>query len=282
MLKKSWFILLVIPLLAFKDVAETNPRFILERMVKTCYAVKSMKYTQQKTERINGDLKRQRSYIKYQKDPLSLYMRQESPKEGLEVLYVNGKNDNNALINPNGFPWVNVSLSPFGERMREGQHHTVFESGFYYFATIVEHLTKKYNKQTDGLLTYQGTVTFNNRLCHKIFVNNKNFEYVSHKVDIRQSLLTIAKHHFICEHMILELNENIDDYNDVEVGDVIIRPNDYAKTITLLVDVERHIPLKLIVHDDKGLYEQYEFLDVILNPEIDPEEFSKDYEEYGF
>ena len=82
--------------------------------------------------------------------------------------------------------------------------------------------------------------------------------------------------------MILELNPNVDDYYDIDKGDVIIRPNDYGKTITLLIDIEREIPLKLIVHDDKGLYEQYEFLDLTLNPEINREEFSDKYDDYGF
>ena len=259
-----------------------NPKLILDEMVKTCYEVKSVVYTQRKTERIEGELKKQISDIKFQKEPFQVYMKQKFPKEGLEVLYSDGKNDNNALINTNGFPWVNVSLSPFGDRMRDGQHHTVFESGFHYFATIVEHLTQKYNHKTNEILKYQGKVKFNNRTCHKIFVDNQDFEYISHKVGIRQNLLTTARRYFIPEHMILELNPNVDDYYDVEEGDIINIPNDYAKSITLLVDTERHIPLKLIVHDDKGLYEQYEFLDLTLNPEIPTEEFDKDFDEYGF
>lgn len=269
-------------LFSFEESPSYDPAIILSEMIETCYNVKSLKYTQRKTERIEGELKKQISDIKFQKEPFMVYMKQQFPKEGLEVLFKDGENGNNALINTNGFPWVNVSLSPFGDRMRNGQHHTVYESGFHYFASVVDHLTHKYESQKSDFLQYEGKVKYNNRICHKIVVNNKNFEYVSHKAEIRQSLLTIAKRHLICEHMILELNPNVDDYYDIDKGDVIIRPNDYGKTITLLIDIEREIPLKLIVHDDKGLYEQYEFLDLTLNPEINREEFSDKYDDYGF
>jgi len=282
MFKKLIILILFIPLFSFEKTSINDPKIIIDEMIETCYNVQSLKYTQRKIERIDGKLSKQTSDIKFQKEPFMVYMKQQAPKEGLEVLFKNGENDNNALINTNGFPWVNVNLSPFGNKMRDGQHHTVYESGFHYFASIVDHLTTKYKTQEDDFLKYQGKVKYNNRICHKILVENTNFEYVSHKVEMRQSLLTIAKRYFICEHMMLEQNPDVDDYYDVEVGDVIIRPNDYAKTITLLVDVERNIPLKLIVHDDKGLYEQYEFLDLILNPEIPTGEFDKDFEEYGF
>ena len=33
------------------------------------------------------------------------YMLNESPKEGAEILYLEGKNDNKALVNPNSFPY---------------------------------------------------------------------------------------------------------------------------------------------------------------------------------
>ena len=259
-----------------------NAAYILTEMVNTCYNVQSLNYTQCKSERIEGELHQQVSDIKFQKSPFMVYMKQKSPKEGLEVLFKDGQNDNNALINTNGFPWVNISLSPFGDKMRDGQHHTVYESGFHYFATIVDHLTTKYKTQTDQLLKFQGTVSYNDRLCYKIFVDNRNFEYVSHKVRNSETVQTIAKHYFIPEHQILESNADVDDYYDVDPDDIIIRPNDYAKSITLLVDIERHIPLKLIVHDDKGLYEQYEFLDLTLNPIISIEEFDKEYKNYGF
>ena len=282
MVKKIILFIFISSLFSFENSSSDNPKIILKEMIETCYQVKSLKYTQRKTERISGELKKQISDIKFQKDPFMVYMKQQYPKEGLEVLFKDGENGNNALINTNGFPWVNVNLSPFGDRMRNGQHHTVYESGFHYFASVVEHLTTKYDKLTNQFLLYQGKVKFNNRICHKILVENKNFEYVSHKVEMRQSLLTIAKRYFICEHMMLELNPNVDNYYDVDEGDIIIRPNDYAKTITLIIDEERKIPLKLVVHDDKGLYEQYEFLDLSLDINIPKEEFDKDYSEYGF
>ena len=119
MFKKLIILILFIPLFSFEETSTNDPKVIIAEMIETCYNVKSLHYTQRKIERIEGQLSKQTSNIKFRKEPFMVYMIQQAPKEGLEVLFKNGENDNNALINTNGFPWVNVSLSPFGNKMRD-------------------------------------------------------------------------------------------------------------------------------------------------------------------
>ena len=96
-----------------------------------------MSYTMKKRERIGGEMQSQESTVKLNVNPFKMYLRQLSPKDGLEVLYVQGENDNKAIINTNGFPWVNVSLDPMGSVMRDNQHHTVHQSGYAHLMSIL-------------------------------------------------------------------------------------------------------------------------------------------------
>jgi outer membrane lipoprotein-sorting protein len=36
------------------------------------------------------------------------------------------------------------------------------------------------------------------------------------------------------------------------------------------------------VYDDEGLYEKYEFNNLVIDPQFEAEEFSSDFEDYGF
>ncbi len=82
--------------------------------------------------------------------------------------------------------------------------------------------------------------------------------------------------------MILENNPQISDYTDVKAGQIIQIPDAYAKLTLLTIDKELLIPVNNKVFDDKGLFETYEYHNVIVNSTIAPEEFTKDYKDYDF
>src|SRR5690606_18453639 len=86
----------------------------------------------------------------------------------------------------------------------------------------------------------------------------------------------------ISDFMILELNKNLVDYHSVKPGQQILIPNVYAKKTILYIDKKTFLPVVQIMHDQEGLYEQYEFSNLIINPKINDEEFKSDYDEYGF
>ena len=61
-------------------------------------------YTLTKFERVNDKMMKEKLTAKINANPLKVYLKQAMPHEGLEMLYIDGENDNKALINPNGFP----------------------------------------------------------------------------------------------------------------------------------------------------------------------------------
>lgn len=255
---------------------------IVKEMFARTKQIKTMTYTMKKKERIDGTFQSQESDVKLNVSPLKMYLKQSMPKQGLEVLYVAGENDNKALINTNGFPWVNISLEPMGNVMRDNQHHTVFQSGYAHLMAILEHLTNKYQSELEIIMTRTASENIEGHECWLITFTNPHFNYYKHTIAQNETVLTLADKHKLSEHMILERNPTISNYEDVKPGQVIELPNDYSNKLELYVDKVRMIPLVMKVYDDKGLYEYYEYSNVKLNPVLRPDDFKKDNSDYGF
>lgn len=244
--------------------------------------IKSMKYDFYKKERIKGVMVDNESFVKYQKKPYKFYLRESFPNDGLEVLFPHPLDDGSALVNPSGFPWINVKLDPIGELMTNGQHHTIFESGFDYMVSIVEFSVFKYKTKMKGYVSWEGITLFDGNTCDIIVMENPNFGYLKYAVSEGESIKTIAKKYRLSEYMLREKNQQINYINDLKQGDVLSIPSDYASKMILLLDKKRHIPLKMEIYDDLGIFEVYEFTNVIINPKFQENEFFETFPEYGF
>jgi outer membrane lipoprotein-sorting protein len=69
---------------------------------------------------------------------------------------------------------------------------------------------------------------------------------------------------------------------DVKAGQVIKVPSYYAKETVMYINTKTYLLYKILVYDLKGLYESYEFRNLKLNVNFKPNEFTKDFPEYGF
>ena len=256
---------------------------LIKTMLVRTKQINTLKFTLKTHERFQTTMFKQKAYYKLIYEPFKVYYKQEYPVKGLEVLYVSGSNNNKALVNTNSFPWINISLNPYGNLIRENQHHTIFESGFDYMVSILKHLLNKYDTNALSMIESYELVNLNGQICHKIILENQYFKYFSYTVKKGETINTIAKKFKINDYMIIEKNNNIDDFNDnINPGQIIKIPNDYAKKIIIYIEKQRMIPVVMKIYDDKGLYEYYEFSNIKINPEIKPGEFSREYAEYGF
>jgi hypothetical protein len=255
---------------------------IVVQMVTKTKEISSMTYVMKKKERVKGEFPIQETFVKLNNHPFKLYLKQLSPKEGLEVLYVQGTNNNQACVNTNGFPWVNVNLDPMGNVMRDKQHHTIFESGYAHLMSILEHLGTKYQKEVDKMIQKTGKAEWDGHKCWVVSFTNPYFKYYSHTVKQGENILSIAHKAKLSEYMILEKNPSVKNYFDVKPGQIIQVPNDYSPKLELLIDEVRNIPLVIKVFDDKGLYELYEYSNVVVNPTYTGKDFDKNNGDYGF
>lgn len=259
-----------------------DPHAITMEMFEQTRQISTVTYEMEKLERINGKMIEQRSWTKLSRDPYKVYVKQLYPKEGVEALYQRGANNDMVLVNPNGFPWFNINLDPLGKTMRRNQHHTIMEAGFEHVVGILQFLFNKYSNEIRSMISLVEISEWQGRQCWVIKLENPYFTFIPYIINEGENLDAIAKKFMISQHMILEYNEDIDDFNDVYAGQEIYIPNDYSPQMVLYIDTEYKIPVLMKIYDHKGLYESYEYSKVNLNPSIQPEEFSANFDDYGF
>lgn len=253
---------------------------LITLMIEHCAQLKGLTAEITKEERIDGEIVKQITAVKLIRDPFKVYLNQRYPKEGVEILCLSKQSK--ALINPNYFPWFNLTLDPYGSLMRRNQHHTVYDSGFDLLAGILSKELERIGRDTASHIFYRGVENRNNRPSHLVEMINPNYEIASYIVRSGEDLLSIAQRLNLNAHTILELNDDVDFYDDVSTGQKIMIPTSYARKMKLYIDVEYLLPLVISVYDDDGLYEQYSYKKFVLNPEFKAGEFTSDYEEYGF
>jgi outer membrane lipoprotein-sorting protein len=255
---------------------------IIENMLDAIAKVNTLKFKLKRLERIEGKYLRSEAEMKFSKPLKAAYSYILSPSTGLEILYVDGKNGNNACVNPNSFPYITLNLDPYGSTMRKDNHHTMHEVGFRYISGIISHMIGKSGTDYNKYFSYQGEVILENRPCYKVVIDYTAFKYIPYTVKAGETITSIGYSLFVSDYLILEKNPDIDDYYDVKPGQVIQVPNAYAAKTILYIDKVNYMPIFQAMYDEKGLYEQYEFLNLQVNPVIPDEEFTKEYKGYDF
>ncbi len=262
---------------AEEDGVMTNDE-LLKNIFSAIQNLKTLRYNLQCNERIKGRLQHTESKVKLQISPRKLYLY----IKGIEVLWCEGTNNGNALVNPGSFPYINLNLDPNGSLMRKDQHHTINEMGYNYLEDIIRDGLRKSADKVDKHFIYLGEENYDNRPCYKLSITFPEFAWNSYTVKKGETLITIARKLHVSEYMVMENNPGISWYNDIEEGDVIKVPNYYSKLTLLLIDKEYFLPVNNKVFDDKGLFETYEYHNMEVNKPIDPKEFTKHFEGYNF
>ncbi|HQQ94491.1 MAG TPA: DUF1571 domain-containing protein [Bacteroidia bacterium] len=271
--------LLFLPFGSFRQKPDLSCHEVLDRCFKSIRSIKSLKYHLKIIERGKKGYNYYESSVKFNKNPRQIYLY----IKGIEVLFVEGENNNKALVNPSGFPFVTLSLDPMGDLMRQDQHHSLNEMGYDYLSSIIQHTVLKVGDDFDKHFELLGEERVANRNCYKIEINNPEFGYRDYVVREGESITTIARKNFVAEYMILEKNPRLKDYFDpLKKGQVIKIPNSYCKSVTLYIDKFYFLPLTTKVYDDKGLFEEYNYHFLQVNPKFEEGEFNRNYKDYKF
>ncbi len=258
---------------------ELTAKEVITKMLRSIHDAERFKYNLKITERGKKGMNHYESAVKLNRSPRKIYLY----IKGIELLWVSGWNNNKAYVKPNSFPFFNLSLDPLGSLMRQDQHHNLNDMGFDYFGSIVAYMAKKVGNNFDNYFKLQEPERYNNRPCYKIIIDNKDFGYETYTVGENESITSIARKLHISEYMILEVNPKLNDYFDIlKVGQKLKVPNAYAKDVTLYIDQLYFLPIGVKVLDDKGLYEQYDYFFLQVNPKIEDAEFTKTFKGYKF
>lgn len=252
---------------------------IVHKMIKSIGEVERLKYNLKITERGKKGYNHYESAVKLNRKPRKIYVY----IKGIELIWKQGWNNGKAYVKPNSFPYVNLNLDPHGSLMRQDQHHTLSEMGFDYFGSIIEYTDIKVGDKFDQYFKLEGEERYNNRACYKVTITNKDFAFVTYTVGNNESITSIARKLHVAEYMIVENNPKLKDYFDIlEVGQKIKVPTAYAKDVTMYIDQFYFLPIGVKINDDKGLFEEYNYFFLQVNPKIEDEEFTTTYKDYKF
>jgi hypothetical protein len=249
---------------------------IITRLTATIASLKSLRATVDANERINTKYVKAISTIKFTAKPLRVYLKNQ---KGIEVLYVTGQNGGDAWVYPGAFPYITLSLDPKGPLMRHDQHHTTLQVGFGTVAELLEGSDKLQDKTFNRSFKYVGDSTIQRKACYVLRSDYPQFRYVTYRVGKNESLATVAARFGCGEYRIMERN-NLTVSSQLTEGQTLQVPNAYGRRTFVLVDPKSFLPLAITVYDDRGLYERFEFSNIVANQPIPAEEFSKDYNGY--
>lgn len=252
---------------------------IMDKSLKAVKEIKGLKYHLKIIERGRKGYNFYESAVKFNRNPRLIYLY----IKGIEVLWRQGENNGNALVKTNFFPYLNLNLDPMGNLMRQDQHHTLNEMGYDYFAAVIQHVKDKVDDKFNEYFELEGMERVNGRPCYKVVINCRDFAYFDYTVGENESITSIARKFFVAEYMIVERNPKFKDYFDIlKKGQVIKVPNWYAKNVTIFIDQLYFVPVSFKVIDDKGLFEEYNYHFLQVNPTFAPDEFTRGYKDYGF
>jgi len=259
--------LLLLSLLSLTLQAQStapDPKEVLLQMIRQINHTKSLSYTFKKKERVHNGFATAEQDIQLLTQPMKAHIYIHKPNKGTVAIWSPAENNGDVQVTPGWLPFLTVNLSPQSAEIRKNNHHSIHKLGFEFLATIINH---SLNKQTTAI-QYEGSYLVNNRACHKVIIDFKDYQYRSYTIKPNENLVQIADKFRINEFMILLNNPHIKGFHEVKEGQVIVIPSEYAKRTELYIDKENLLPIVQRMYDEKGLFEQYEFINLQYNPSL--------------
>ncbi len=253
---------------------------ILNQMIDSVDNIKTLKVKLEALERFQDKYLKSTSFYKISYYPTKkLYF--INPEKKLEILYIEGQNENKALVKHPSLP-MSIFLDPNGSIMKKKQHYTIHELGFQFIAQTIQIALFKEKEKYLNYLHYLGVIEKNGKQCYGLYYESSNFDYVPYKIEGKETVVSIARKFNINEYIIRDKNNLYFEFGYLKKGSTILIPKMYCKKAFLYIDKTTFLPTSVNLYDDKGLLESYDFFNVQKNIPIPSEEFSKHFKEYHF
>jgi hypothetical protein len=249
---------------------------LITRLTAAIQGLSSIRCNAEARERVGTKTASDFTAMKIAYRPYRVYLKNQ---KGVEVLYAAGQNDNEAMVYPAAFPYITLNLDPNGALMRKGQHHTVLQAGFGMIADLLNGPDGKADNAYTRSFRYAGDSTAQGQTCYVLRSDYPQYRYVAYRVGKNETINSVADHFGCGEYRILERN-NLSVDSKLAEGQVLQVPNAYGRRVLVVVNAKTYLPASVTVYDERGLYEKYNFLDVVANQPIPAAEFSKDYKGY--
>lgn len=275
-------IITIFLLFTFSLVKAQSGMELANNMINKIKSLKTLQCTFEAQERVLGKTVSEKNNFKINISPFKAYFKQDFPVKGLEGLYIAGENSNKAKINPNAFPWVTLNLDPEGDLMLKNHHHPLFHAGYGYVVQVLDMLIKKYQSKTDKLIVNKGIINYQGQEVYVLDCNNPFYRINSLNITKAETPYNLGKRLHINYYSILEENPGLKPFSEIPAGKTIKIPSDYASKMTIYLHKTQLYPVYIKISDAKGIFEEYKFTNVILNPTFQASDFSADNPKYNF
>ena len=274
------FILAIVVVnMGFKPApAPSQTRQIIDNMLAAIAKHQGVTFVMDATERIVGKPSENNQiemYTRINVNPLKIYGKVlKDPNKGTQLLYVTGQHDNKIRVKSGWLPVI--TLSPTSNLLAKNQHHTLLTSGF----TIVHKIVSDGVKRADGrgkfdeVFKYLGDVVYQKHNCYKVLIDDPTYVYTTAVGQKGETVMGMAKRLLVSEYHIMEMNPSSRSLDDDVSGKTIKVPSSYAKKTTLYIDKVTNFPIYQEMSDEKGVYEKYEYSDVVINPVFKADDFN--------
>jgi outer membrane lipoprotein-sorting protein len=285
--KMKYFFMLALILVSacfnftFAQPKQQDAEATLNKVLASIDRIRTLRFKILGKERFGNKFHQTNVLFKINQSPFKVYLKDLD--KGSEVLYVDGWNSGKCYINPNGFPYVNLSFSALNDRVRESQHNTIYEAGFHFFAASMRKSIAKIKKTNPRLADFfklTENVEVNGKKYLEVEMNNPNFGYIEYTLSKPMTPREVAFEQNLHEQMILNINGI--GRKTISAGTTIKVPTAYAKKIKFYIDPVLMLPVIQAIYDENGLFGYYVFSDIQVNPVIAPEEFTEKFSDYGF
>lgn len=261
-------------------VSKTMCMEIVSHMLDSMKHIKTQTYDLKATERVNGKFLHAESTLKINTTPKKIYFK--SKLKGVEVLWIQGQNNGDAIVHSPSFTLANLNLDPYGSLMRKDQHHTIFDLGLQHIGIIVANTIVKAPKDFEKHFAYAGSIVWNNTDCYQLLISFPDYKYVEYTVQKGETVTDIARKMNTSDFKIRYKNELSGYYTNLKEGKKIMIPMPYANKVLMYIDKKSYLPVSVKVYDEEGLFEAYDFYNITVNKTFASEEFSVNYKGYNF
>lgn len=269
--------ILLLMMTTFLMAAEQDACQLMKQMITRSKTIRTLEFTMKTRERMNGEMIEREGYFRIERQPrFRVYYERGFPDKGAKVLYDASADSIKMTVKPNTFPWVPISLGKDDWMVRKGGHHTVDQAGFDYTLDILDFIMKKYGAESCGFIRFGTQGELDGTRCQNVELDNPHFTWINYTLKDGETVESIAKERRISDYMILQRNPQYNKYSDIYPGTVIRIPVDYAKRMTVCVDEQTGLPALIRIYDDQGLYEEYQFLNMKVNPPFTDADFVLD------
>lgn len=249
---------------------EAESKIILERFESAVKSIRTLQFTLINHERIGDRLLTGKQKVSLTISPFQCHIVLLEPGKGEEIVYAENKYSNLAIYEPNGFPYLQLELDPYGSLMRKNNHHTIFDLGYGPMLTMLN-----YHMQRSPYLLSSSSLTMNGKDIQKLTIDFTKFSYNTIIIDKKESISHLANRLMLSDYMLAEINK-LELSSNLKPGQQIKVPSAYAKRIVLFMDKENGLPIVQVIYDEKGIYEKYEFSEILVNIPIPEKRFNSE------